>query len=454
MNVRQISSTRRGSVLILVLWIAFGLVVLAIYFANSMSLELRAAQNRVATITAEHAANGAARYVGYILTNYGTNGIMPNLAQDLPEFRTEAVPVGEAYFWLLGRSDQQTRPERPAFGLIDEASKLNLNTATVAMLEALPGMTAELAAAIIDWRDEDSDPTENGAEDEIYARLNPPRRAKNAPFETVEELRLVHDATLEILYGEDTNLNGTLDPNENDGDNSPPYDNRDGRLDPGILEYVTVYSRQPNTRADGSARVNVSRNALTQDSQSLRELLEERLGTERATEVLQPVLLSGANIQSVLEFYRISGMTADEFALVHTDLTASNNPPEGLINVNTASEAVLACLPGIGLDNAPALVAFRQANPGRLDSMAWVTEILEPDAIAQCGRFLTDQAYQFTADVAAVGPNGRGYHRTRFIFDNSDGTPRIIFRRDLTSLGWALSPWVREEIQLAMENQR
>jgi DNA uptake protein ComE-like DNA-binding protein len=449
MNVRRHSPSRRGSVLILVLWIAFGLVVLAIYFANSMSLELRAAQNRVATITAEHATTGAARYVGYILTNYGTNGIMPNLAQDLPEFRTEAVSVGEAYFWLLGRSDRQTRPERPVFGLIDEASKLNLNTATVAMLEALPGMTAELAAAIIDWRDEDSDPTENGAEDEIYARLNPPRRAKNAPFETVEELRLVHGATLEILYGEDTNLNGTLDPNENDGDNSPPYDNRDGRLDPGILEYVTVYSRQPNTRADGSARVNIS---TAQGRQQLPEVLGEILGEDRAQEIVGQA--GGGNFPSVLQFYAASGMTADEFALVHTDLTASNNPPEGLVNVNTASEAVLACLPGIGLDNAPALVAFRQANPGRLDSMAWVTEVLEPDAIAQCGRFLTDQAYQFTADVAAVGPNGRGFHRTRFVFDNSDGTPRIIFRRDLTALGWALSPWVREELQLARENQR
>lgn len=449
MNVRRHSASRRGSVLILVLWIAFGLVVLAIYFANSMSLELRASQNRVATLNAEHAATAAARYVGYILTKYGTNGILPNLTQDLPEFRTEAVPVGDAWFWLLGRSDQQTRPERPAFGLIDEASKLNLNTATVAMLEALPGMTAELAAAIIDWRDEDSEPTENGAEDEIYARLNPPRRAKNAPFETVEELRLVHGATIELLYGEDTNLNGTLDPNENDGDNSPPYDNRDGRLDPGILEYVTVYSRQPNTRADGSARVNIS---TSQGRQQLAEVLGEILGEDRAQEIVGQA--GDGNFPSVLQFYAASGMTADEFALVHTDLTASNNPPEGLVNVNTASEAVLACLPGIGLDNAPALVAFRQANPGRLDSMAWVTEILEADAVAQCGRFLTDEAYQFTADVAAVGPNGRGFHRTRFVFDNSDGTPRIIFRRDLTSLGWALSPWVREEIQLAMENQR
>lgn len=448
MNLRRPASSR-GSVLILVLWIAFGLVVLAIYFANSMSLELRAAHNRVATLSAEHATTAAARYVGFILANHGTNGIMPNLTRDLPEFRTEAVPVGQAYFWLLGRSDQQTRPERPAFGLIDEASKLNLNTATVAMLEALPGMTAELAAAIIDWRDEDSEPTENGAEDEIYARLNPPRRAKNAPFETVEELRLVHGATLELLYGEDTNLNGTLDPNENDGDNSPPYDNRDGRLDPGILEYVTVYSRQPNTRADGSARVNIS---TPQGRQQLPEVLGEILGEDRAQEIVGQA--GDRNFSSVLLFYAASGMSADEFALVHTEFTASNNPPEGLVNVNTASEAVLACLPGIGLDNAPALVAFRQANPGRLDSLAWVTEILEPAAIAQCGRFLTDQAYQFTADVAAVGPNGRGFHRTRFVFDSSEGTPKIIFRRDLTALGWALSPWVRAEIQLAMENQR
>jgi type II secretory pathway component PulK len=181
-------------------------------------------------------------------------------------------------------------------------------------------------------------------------------------------------------------------------------------------------------------------------------VLGEQLGEDRAQEITGQA--GGGNFPSVLQFYAASGMTADEFALVHTDLTASNNPPEGLVNVNTASEAVLACLPGIGLDNAPALVAFRQANPGRLDSMAWVTEVLEPDAIAQCGRFLTDQAYQFTADVAAVGPNGRGFHRTRFVFDNSDGTPRIIFRRDLTALGWALSPWVREELQLARENQR
>lgn len=439
----------RGSVLVLVLWITFGLIVLAVYFANSMSMELRGAANRVASVQAEHIDEGAANYVAYILSTYGTNGIMPNLTQNLPDFRTTGVPVGDCYFWLIGRSDLQTLPERPAFGLIDEASKLNLNTATLEQLESLPNMTAEFAAAIIDWRDSDSDITDSGAEDETYARLNPPRRAKNAPFETTEELRLVYGSTLQLLYGEDANLNGALDLNENDGNLSLPYDNNDGRLDPGLFEYCTVYSRQPSTRADGSPRINV---ANQQGRQQLPQLLSTVLSEDRANQIVSAV--GNRTFQSVLEFYAASEMTADEFALIHTDIATSTNAQVGLVNVNTASEAVLACIPGIGVDYAASLVTYRAANPTRLNSMAWVTEVLQPDSIAQCGRYLTDQTYQITADVAAVGANGRGYKRTRFVFDTSDGTPRIIYRRDLTALGWALGDDVRQEIKLAKDNLR
>ena len=45
--------SRRGSVLIIVLWVSFGLVALALYFAHSMSLEMRAADNRSAAMAAE-----------------------------------------------------------------------------------------------------------------------------------------------------------------------------------------------------------------------------------------------------------------------------------------------------------------------------------------------------------------------------------------------------------------
>ena len=150
----------QGSVLIIVLWVAFGLVTLALYFAQSMSFELRVADNRVAALEADHAIAGALRYMTNVLSRVDEPGMVPQLNT----YRSEAVPVGDATFWFIGRSDRQTTTDVPAFGLIDEASKLNLNTATRAMLEELPRMTPELAAAIIDWRDSDDEVTEGGAE--------------------------------------------------------------------------------------------------------------------------------------------------------------------------------------------------------------------------------------------------------------------------------------------------
>src|SRR2546430_1448143 len=183
------------------------------------------------------------------------------------------------------------------------------------MLQMLPRMTAELAAAIKDWRDSDDNVTPSGAEADTYSRLRPPYKCKNAPFETVEELRLVVGAELEILYGEDSNLNGILDLNENDGNVSPPDDNRDGHLDPGIFEYVTVYSREPNVQSDGAKRVSVT------DSQGLSRLLQQQLGAQRATQILGG--RDSAPYRSVLEFYIASGMTADEFQKIEDALTAS-----------------------------------------------------------------------------------------------------------------------------------
>ena len=56
-------------------------------------------------------------------------------------------------------------------------------------------------------------------------------------------------------------------------------------------------------------------------------------------------------------------------------------------------------------------------------------------------------SYQYTADIAAVGPYGRGYRRVKFVFDTSSGAPKIIYRQDLTHLGWALG---KEERQTAL----
>ena len=249
-----------GSVLVIVLWVTFGLVSIALYFAHSMSLELRAADHRVAGLEADQAIDGAARYLSNILANLEEPGMVP----DPQTYLNEAVPVGEATFWLIGRSDQPKAPNRPFFGLVDEASKLNLNTASSNMLEWLPRMTLELEGSIRTWRDSSTNMALDGADDETYTRLNPAYYCKHAPFESVEELRLVYGADMEILLGEDGNLNGALDQNENDGDLYGPTDNRDGRLDPGLLEYVTVYTREPNTTTNGAARLNVTGTNLNQ----------------------------------------------------------------------------------------------------------------------------------------------------------------------------------------------
>jgi hypothetical protein len=99
------------------------------------------------------------------------------------------------------------------------------------------------------------------------------------------------------------------------------------------------------------------------------------------------------------------------------------------------------------------LVAQRQSNPLGVASFAWVVDVLGQEQAIQAGPFLTAFSCQYTADVAAVGYEGRGYQRVQFVFDMSDGTPRIVYRQDLSHLGWALGTQVRQELLLAREQQ-
>jgi len=426
---------QRGSVLIIVMWICVGLVALVLYFAGSMSAELRAADNRAAEISARQAAAGGMRYAACILKNYASGGAVPDPAGD---YLSEALPVGDATFWFIGRGPNAAPASQPVFGLVDEASKLNLNTATSSMLQALPGMTPDLAEAIIEWRTSQSGSSADGA----YAAMDPPRRNKGSSFETTDELRLVNGAALDLLLGEDTNRNGALDSNEDDGDASPPRDNQDGLLQPGLLEYVTAFSRQPNFQSSGSSKVNITTSALRG---SLSTLLQRRFGETRAAAILANI--GSRTFSSVAEFMVASQMTAAEFVQVHTDLTASTSRyTNGLVNVNTAGATVLACIPGIGSDNAAAMVAYRTAHSDELTSLAWIRQVLTTAAITTAGPYITDQSYQFSADIAAVGPNGRGYCREKVVFDTSGGTPRIIYHQDLSQYGWALGTQARQNL--------
>lgn len=151
-------------------------------------------------------------------------------------------------------------------GITDESSKLNLNTATQAQLLILVTAAVdgeqeidaqEIVDAILDWRDVDKEPRgEAGDTEYVYYRMLPkPYRVKNGPFDTVEELLLVKGVTGQILFGEDWDRNGLLTPNEDDGEDTFPPDNQDGRLNRGLFPYLTVHSSEDNNSNGNRPRV-------------------------------------------------------------------------------------------------------------------------------------------------------------------------------------------------------
>jgi type II secretory pathway component PulK len=436
MNTRALQSFReRASALIIVMWVAFGLVALSLYFGQTMSFELKAADNRSAALEADQAIQGAARYV----TNVLSRVIEPGLIPETNTYTCTDLHIGEARAWFIGRDDRQNHGQNAAWGFVDEGSKLNLNTVTVDMLTNLPRMTQELASAIIDWRDTDETPTDpGGAESDYYLRQNPPYYAKNTNYDTVGELRLVAGMDLDTLFGEDANLNGILDANENDSDTSMPFDNRDGRLDPGLMEYFTVYTRIP------TVGTNVD------SPQDVTALIQQFGGSANGLNLNPPQ----GGWTSLLEFYVTSGLSIDIMMKIEGYLVCTN-ATNALVNINTASQEVLSCIPGIGLDYAPQLVAYRQTNPTLRNTIAWLPQALGWTAqnnmtnIRQVGPWICGRAYQFSADIAAVGHHGRGYKRVKYVFDVADGYAQTRLREDLTYLGWALGKQVRDSISLA-----
>jgi hypothetical protein len=159
------------------------------------------------------------------------------------------VPVGSGYFWVV-------RPEfddesLPAYGLVDESSKLDLNAASYDTLARLPGLTEDIAASVVDWRDADDTPTQSrGAETSVYMGQPNPHPAKNADFECVEELLNVYGMTPAIMYG---------DPAQQ---NAARVFGNDRYQTQGVFDDFTVWShasvRQGNQTVTRRGRVNIN----------------------------------------------------------------------------------------------------------------------------------------------------------------------------------------------------
>lgn len=367
--------------------------------------------------------------------------------RDLPDaFRERLVHDDGADQWrftVYSAGD----PDGPElrFGLTDEASRLNLNQAGISMLAKLPGLKPALAQALWDFLDAGDAPEPEGAEQEYYDALPRPYAVRNGPLASLEEIRLVRGFTPALVFGEDANLNGRLDANEDDGAESFPPDNNDGKLDRGLRGALTAASYDLNQDRDGIPRTNLNDPAdpvytnglppsvidyvaaLRRDKVQLRhasELLgaKAKFKDEKGKEVELAAGVGKEELPAVLD---LLGTTADEEL-------------PGLVNVNTASAAVLAALPEMTESIAESIVASRRGlTPEQRQSPAWIfqEDLVNADVFKAVAPYLTTRSWQFSFCVVGYGlPSGR-YRVLEVTIDVAGLKPVVTHLRDLTRLG-------------------
>jgi len=426
---------RKGTVLVVAMIIIFALASLALVLGSSMRVEATAASNRLAAQQAMAVERGAEQYVLALLTE------TPHDVELLEESEFEARPIGRGYFWIL--KPDFNDPTLPLYGLTDESCRLDLNTANYETLRRLPGMTDEIAGAIVDWRDEDETVSENGSESQAYAAAG--YRAKNAPFETVEELRLVTGMTPELLYGVgNTSWSSSSSPSPTAASGQPSNPFGEQYEIHGLAPYFTIWSRQSNTNPDGEPKVNVNNQ---QQRQQLRQLLNDKLGQTRGNEV--GARIPNGNVADIFDFALRLQLELEEFALLEDFLTTTGGqqPPSGRVNVNAAAREVLLCLEGLTEGDVDALLARRpSAIADDPTSIAWVLDVLKEKAIG-LGNRITGHGTVYSADIVAVSGNGRAFRRVRVVVDAAQSPPRIIQRRDLSDLGWPLDRAILDELR-------
>lgn len=290
-------SARDGSILLLVL---ISIVIMSLATASYLVLmrnEHRAAHNAGKQLQARMLAESGADYLclfldqedalitqqGGLLTNPSAmQGIL--VADDL---NLES----RGRFTLLAPDVVQGYYSGVRYGLEDESSKLNLNmlaqdggdeTATRNRLLFLPGMTEDIADAILDWIDEDNLPRAYGAEDSYYQGLNPAYQPRNGPLQSLSELLQVRGVTPELLYGVDANRNFLVDEGEQSRGALTQLDNSLGQMNRGWSAYFTLYAAERLLNPTGTAKVNIN----NPDLRTLQTELQQVVDAEAANFII------------------------------------------------------------------------------------------------------------------------------------------------------------------------
>ena len=521
---------RRGSVLVVALWLMIALTAVVLVLGRGMLVEYLATKQHLSQAQADAAEMGAEQFAVSVLAEELQD---PGYKDSI---NMNGMRIGGCYVWFLKHNTDNISGDEsiPAYGLEDEASKIDLNSATANMLELLPNMDPNVAAAIVDWRDSNDTTTTTplyggqGAESDTYESLDPAYEAKNAPFESVEELRMVYGVTDDLLWEADLNHNNVIEPNEATNADPGLQINSDTML--GIMAYVTVYGVQAtNTPATGSTNFTTTTttssgtsstttlvNVNSTSTQQLSAMLNQYLPS-KAQQILQATqarvaptgvtagggaaggrgatpaaggrggtVTAGASrpFQNIWDWavtmQQDTGMTSQDFSQIYPYVTCTTTTTTigagagggtgttqvAKLNVLSASEQALMCI-GFSQSDADAIINWRVNNipsedPTQWSDISWLMDVLPQTTLAMTqsagsptspnwGGLVTGNSTVYSADIVTVSQDGRAFKRVKIVMDGSSGTPVIVYRRDLTDVGWPMDPAVRTAIRNAQD---
>ncbi|MFT7630101.1 MAG: hypothetical protein ACI87E_001106 [Mariniblastus sp.] len=284
---------QRGSLLLIVLVTIIILSLSAYTFTALMQTEEEAARLVTKQLQSKCLADSGMDFVRLYLSNSRLTIREKGGLWDNPQY-FQAIPVADGatdpnnvgYFSVATSSlDEEGQADGQRFGLIDESSKINLNTLPHGeallqlqglevrdILMTLPEMNEEIADAILNWLDADDDPRDFDSESGYYQSLDPAYDPKNGPMDSLDEMLLIRGVTPELLFGMDTNRNGLLDPEEMVGTD---VSSTEADMYLGWANYLTLYSNESNLTAEGLPRINVNGDDLEQLYDDLKSAFDD-----------------------------------------------------------------------------------------------------------------------------------------------------------------------------------
>jgi type II secretory pathway component PulK len=391
---------RRGVAILLVLWV---LVIAAVVIGAVQSTAFSGAVSGRAALSRVRAHWAARAGVEATIARLEYATANPDLS-DAFTVMQDMVDVARGSLQDAAYQVSHTLQGKEVLGPADAHAKININGMSTQALMTLPYMTEDVADAILDWIDADDDVNPLGAEVGFYQSQAHSYQPRNDLFRSMQELELVSGVIQEFVRGEDWNLNGRLDPNEDDGNVTLPMDSADGVLNAEWSGILTALSTDDVLSASGQERIELASadagsvaRATGMDLDQADVIVKYVQANEAATmaDFIRQNLsqLRGADGQPINRQAR--NLTNEQLALLldecEIESAATLGPIPGKVNINTCPAEVLEYIPQITPALADAIVLERDSLPKGFTSIVDLLNVpgINRNRLAQLYNVLT-----------------------------------------------------------------